>query len=314
MIPGSDATFYPKSRDESEQVVVTSEWGRTPRVVRAALAAVLAAMLTACGASGVAPTSRMPTSPPAAHGSGPTTTSPPPTTTEPPSSTSAPPPPPAIYQLPDRLRGVEWSRLPTTRRLVALTFDAGSNAGGVRPILATLRKEEVIHATFFLTGRWVSAYSGLARRLAAQFSIGNHTITHPHLPALSDLAIAREVRGGRQAIAAQTGIETRPLFRFPYGESSPRALRIVNDLGFASIRWTVDTLGWEGTSAGITTSSIVRRVLDELQPGEIVLMHVGASPDGSTPDANALAHVIRAIRAHGYTFTTVDRFTGRPST
>ena len=43
-------------------------------------------------------------------------------------------------------------------------------------------------------------------------------------------------------------------------------------------------------------------------------MHVGSSPDGSTPDADALTQLIHAIRSHGYTFTTVDRFTGRPPT
>ena len=75
----------------------------------------------------------------------------------------------------------------------------------------------------------------------------------------------------------------------------------------------MDTLGWEGASAGVTTPSIVRRVLAGLGPGEIILMHVGSSPDGSMPDAESLAQVIRAVRAHGYAFTTIDAFTGRPA-
>jgi hypothetical protein len=35
--------------------------------------------------------------------------------------------------------GTEWSRLPTTQKVVALTFDAGNNDDGVASILATLR-------------------------------------------------------------------------------------------------------------------------------------------------------------------------------
>lgn len=288
----------------------------TSRVVQAVLAALLLAGLTACGSGGAAPTpsvvstARQTTSP-SSSSTVPATTTQPPTTTEPPSTTTEPQTP---YRLPARLRGVEWTRLPTTRRLVALTFDAGSNADGLPSILATLHDQGVTHATFFLTGDWVDSYPGLARRVAARFSLGNHTITHPHLPTLEDQQIVHEVRGARRTIAAATGVDTRPLFRFPYGDSSAHALRIVNDQGFASIRWTVDTLGWEGASAGITTDSILHRILEGLQPGEIILMHVGSSPDHSTPDADALTQLIHAIRSHGYTFTTVDRFTGQPPT
>jgi peptidoglycan/xylan/chitin deacetylase (PgdA/CDA1 family) len=49
----------------------------------------------------------------------------------------------------------------------------------------------------------------------------------------------------------------------------------------------------------------VRRVTRELVPGEIVLMHIGSSRDGSTIDTNALPLVIRAVRARGYRFVTL---------
>ena len=245
-----------------------SDRNRTSRVVQAALAALLLAGLTACGGGAAAPTpsvvstARQTTST-SSSSTVPATTTQPPTTTEPPSTTTEPQTP---SRLPARLRGVEWTLLPTTRRLVALTFDAGSNADGLLSIMATLHDQGVTHATFFLTGDWVDSYPGLARRVAARFSLGNHTITHPHLPTLDDHQIVHEVRGARRTIVAATGVDTRPLFRFPYGEGSPHALRIVNDLGFASIRWTLDTLGWEGASAGITTDSILHRILEGCSP------------------------------------------------
>jgi peptidoglycan/xylan/chitin deacetylase (PgdA/CDA1 family) len=44
-----------------------------------------------------------------------------------------------------------------------------------------------------------------------------------------------------------------------------------------------------------------------LQPGEIVLMHIGSNPDdGSTLDADALPQVIDRISAAGYGFATLD--------
>lgn len=45
------------------------------------------------------------------------------------------------------LAGKDWTYLPTSRRVVALTFDAGANADAVPSILATLRREGV-PATF----------------------------------------------------------------------------------------------------------------------------------------------------------------------
>jgi len=80
----------------------------------------------------------------------------------------------------------------------------------------------------------------------------------------------------------------------------------VNSLSYGSVRWTVDTLGWQGTSGGQSVDTVVRRVLDNLTPGEIVLMHVGSNPnDGSTLDADALPRVIDELRARGYGFVTI---------
>jgi len=51
------------------------------------------------------------------------------------------------------------------------------------------------------------------------------------------------------------------------------------------------------------------RAIDHLQPGEIILMHVGANPaDHSTLDADALPRIIDAIRAHGYQFVTLPPY------
>jgi hypothetical protein len=72
---------------------------------------------------------------------------------------------------------------------------------------------------------------------------------------------------------------------------------------------TPSTLGWEGTSFGRSVRSVVLRALTHLQPGEIILMYVGANPsDHSTLDAHALARIISEIRAPGYGFVTVAAY------
>jgi peptidoglycan/xylan/chitin deacetylase (PgdA/CDA1 family) len=208
------------------------------------------------------------------------------------------------------LVGTEWEKLPTAKNLVALTFDAGSGDEGVASIVATL-EEKNVPATFFLTGKWAEKFPDEAMAIASKYPVGSHTYSHPHLPTLSDSGIVSEVKGGAQAIRVATGVDTRPLFRFPYGDRNANVIGIVNGLGYGSIRWTVDTLGWEGVSGGQSVDTVQSRILAALTPGEIVLMHVGAANDGTTLDADALAGAIDAIRAHGYGFTNVYRFAAR---
>ena len=188
---------------------------------------------------------------------------------------------------------------------MALTFDGGSGAQGAPSVLSTLAATGV-PATFFLTGRFAQTNPQTAQAIAARGVVGNHTMTHPHLTQLSTSAVRAEVTGGEAAVAAATGRAAQPWFRFPFGEFDARTLEIVNTLGYAAIGWTVDTLGWEGRAGAGTVDDIVSRVIAKLQPGAIVLMHLGAAPDGSTLDADALAKLIPAIHDAGYSYVTLN--------
>ena len=78
-------------------------------------------------------------------------------------------------------------------------------------------------------------------------------------------------------------------------------------MGYVAVRWTVDTLGWKGTSGGMTAQQVSDRAVDALRPGAIVLMHVGSNPDdGTTLDADALPGMIDRMRGAGYSFVTLD--------
>ena len=221
------------------------------------------------------------------------------------SSSTAAPTTSSVQSLPEPLRGHVVSVIPTARHVVALTFDAGSGNQALGTIRRTLAANG-IRATFFVTGDFARSHPRQVARVAADgHVVGNHTQTHPHSTRLGDDALRQELSSGAASVETATGRATRPWFRFPFGEYDARTLRIVNDMGFAAIGWTVDTRGWQGRQAG-GTKAIVRRVLDALRPGEIVLLHVGANPDdGSTLDADALPRLITRIREAGYSFTTV---------
>jgi peptidoglycan/xylan/chitin deacetylase (PgdA/CDA1 family) len=210
--------------------------------------------------------------------------------------------------VPPTMIGTEWTVLPTNAKVVALTFDAGANAAGLRSILDTLARKGA-PATFFLTGNWVNTYPTSAREIASRYPVGNHTATHPDLTTLSDAAVRDQVVRAHQTIRTTTGAEPRPWFRFPYGARDTRTIGVVNCLEYGSVRWTVDTLGWKGTSGGQSVTTVRNRVLDNLRPGMIVLMHIGSHPqDRSTLDADALPRLIDDLRARGYTLVDLTRY------
>ncbi|MBS2965330.1 polysaccharide deacetylase family protein, partial [Actinocrinis puniceicyclus] len=230
----------------------------------------------------------------------------------PPQRTTRPPAPPATTSaaFPARLAGTDWTRIPTGGHVVALTFDAGANADAVPSILATL-KAAGVPATFFLTGDFVNQFPGAARQIAASETIGNHSMHHPYFTGLSSAGINTELADARRAIRSVTGADPRPLFRFPFGDRDAATIAAVNAAGYVPVRWTVDTLGWKGTSGGITAQSVYERVIGSLQPGEIVLMHCGSNPDDhSTLDADALSRVIQTVKARGYGFVTLNALLG----
>lgn len=237
------------------------------------------------------------------------TTPPPPTTTT--TTTTAPNGP---LPVPPSLEGTQWSSLPTEEPEVALTFDCGANDAGVPAILSALKSGGAT-ATFTLTGVFAQTYPQVAREIAADgYDIADHTYNHTDMTKMSLSDARTEVVRGAQVIESITGRNPQPVFRFPYGAWNGQLVQMVNRLGYGSFMWTVDTLGWEGTtptptsSGGQTVHSVEDRALGALTPGEIVLMHCGSAPDGTTLDAAALPAVIQRIKARGYHFVTLHGF------
>jgi peptidoglycan/xylan/chitin deacetylase (PgdA/CDA1 family) len=201
----------------------------------------------------------------------------------------------------------EVERLPTHAKVVALTFDGGSDDGGAARIVRTLERKHAT-ATFFLSGMWARRYPRLARRIGTRFAVGDHTYDHADLTRMPSTAVRRDILRGAYWLRALARRDPRPLFRFPYGARDARTLAIVRRLGYVSIRWSLDTWGWMGSSGGQSVASVVARVRSRLRPGDVILMHLGAGRDGSMLDARALPRVIDLIRRRGYRFVTPSRY------
>ncbi|HEY5526699.1 MAG TPA: polysaccharide deacetylase family protein [Candidatus Anoxymicrobiaceae bacterium] len=188
------------------------------------------------------------------------------------------------------------SRGKTTSKRIALTFDAGADAGATAKILDTLKDAE-LHCTFFITGQFATQYPDLVKRLAAEgHELGNHSWSHPHFPELTQAQVSSEVTRTELAVKKLTGLDTKPYFRFPYGAGSTALVKQLNSMGYIGVLWTFDTLDSEGAKA----DEIRSRVAKYAVPGAICLMHCG-----STEESTALPGVISDLQNSGYKIVTL---------
>lgn len=189
----------------------------------------------------------------------------------------------------------------TTQRVVALTFDDGSDGTYVNNILSTLQQHN-IKATFFLTGSGAEDHpQSIINVVNAGHDIGNHSYNHPHFPQVSVAEIQSQMNRTETIIRNLTGKSTLPFFRAPYGETNATVLNTVGDLGYTyTLHWTIDSLDWTGNSA----DDIYNRVINNMAPGAIVLMHAGV---GATNTVTALNRIIPQLKNMGYSFVTISQ-------
>ncbi len=152
------------------------------------------------------------------------------------------------------------------RRMVALTFDDGPGPY-TRLAIKKLRRQH-LHATFFLVGKQIRAYPGLAQREKPIAAVGDHTMTHPFLPALSEAAMVAQIAAAKTLIE-QASRQPVVLFRPPYESHTPAIDHEVKALGMLEVLWNVDS----GDSLGANYAGIERNVIAGLRPGSIILMH-----------------------------------------
>jgi polysaccharide deacetylase family sporulation protein PdaB len=189
-------------------------------------------------------------------------------------------------------------------KVVAFTFDDGDDGGNIQEILQILARNN-IKATFFFTGTAAETHPALVKAISeAGHELGNHSYSHPDFTTLTYDQMLDELNKAENAIKNITGKSTKPLFRPPYGAYNSAVLQGAGDAGYSkTIYWTIDTLDWKG----ITAAEIYSRVLNNITPGAIVLMHAGS---GAPNTKNALQNMIDSLKSTGYTFATVSGLLG----
>src|SRR5690606_10080587 len=180
----------------------------------------------------------------------------------------------------------------TDQPLVALTFDISCGRQTAGPVPDIL-KEKGVPTTCCLTCFWAKKQRDIAQRIVADgHEIASHGDDHVNLSRYDGDAIAKNIMTAHRDLEEATGRQAR-FFRPPNGDYDDLVVATARQLGYETVIWSLDTLDWKNPGADY----MVRRVLNNVHPGDIILMHAS---DPSRQLHLALPGIIGGLRPQGY--------------
>jgi peptidoglycan-N-acetylglucosamine deacetylase len=179
--------------------------------------------------------------------------------------------------------GSQVAHGPRDGRAVAITFDDGPDDPYTLEIARILDRRGA-KGTFFMVGKALDRRPDIARTLREEgHLLGNHSYHHdswrwldPRYP---------ELERTQRAFRRHLGV-CPTFYRAPHGQHTPFLAHVVGDHGMTMVGWDVSAGDWKTRDARL----VARRVLDDVQPGSIIVLHDGL-------DGNVTANRSVLVRA-----------------
>ena len=202
--------------------------------------------------------------------------------------------------------------LHTSRRVIALTFDACGGPGGSgydEALIGFLRRREV-PATLFLNSRWIDANPAAFGQLAGEplFEIANHGTRHLPLSVTGRSAygiggtrnageVYDEVATNQAKLGRLLGVPPR-LFRAGTAYCDDVAARIVTAMADRLVSFSVN-----GDGGATLNPWQVRSTVTAAPGGSIVICHMNHPESGT---AQGIAASVPYLLARGYRFVRLS--------
>lgn len=193
----------------------------------------------------------------------------------------------------------------TDEKVLYLTFDAGYENGNTPAILDALKKHGA-PAAFFVVGNFIEDEPELVKRMVEEGHIvGNHTMTHPDMSAISTQeSFQEELAGVEKLYEDLTGEPMTRFYRPPRGVYSISNLAMADNLGYATFFWSLAYVDWNQEQQP-SQEEAFSKLLPRVHPGAIVLLH-----STSSTNAEILDELLTKWEGMGYSFAPLTQLTG----
>lgn len=188
---------------------------------------------------------------------------------------------------------------------IVLTFDDGPDPQYTPKLLDILKINDV-KCTFFVLAENAQKYPDVIKRIKNEgHCIGLHSLRHGNaifsLPYQTKKSFVKALN-----IMDDLGINIK-FFRPPWGIFNPLTYHYAKSNNLKIILWSMHAMDW---SKWVTEDYIKQRIINNIKPGDIILLHDGSRGMKNFPEKTikALKTVLPILKKRGFQFISADDF------
>lgn len=191
------------------------------------------------------------------------------------------------------------NRVNTNAKIVSLTYDDGPDPLYTKPLLNLLEQYN-IKATFFQVGKNIKKHPEITRLVLEKgHELANHTYSHKDMMFKKYDFLQKEINSTDQLLKT-AGVTDTINFRPPWGRRFLVLIGMIYQQHKKIIIWDIDS---EDYVKGISAETIANKVIKNIRPGAIILMHDSGGNRAQTIKATEI--IINKLKPQGYQFKTV---------